>query len=151
MWAEVDGVRITKRITADAEQLISTYSIENVSGSSFSGTFASEASVMPLVLGRDVKEETVDITDTGFTISHTDAEVALVVETDRDAKITAESIDAAAATLEGLQSMHQGTAVTATWDLSLDAGETFAIELRWRPRPNESALTKTERGVSAGL
>ena len=57
----------------------------------------------------------------------------------------------AAATLEGLRWMTQGMAVTMTWDLNLDANETFTVETRWRLVVNDAALTKTERGVSAAL
>ena len=151
MWTERNGLRIEKLVTPDAEELLTTYSLTNVSGGPLEATFASEASVMPLVLGRDVDADTVEITDRGWTVGHPEAEVVLSVDIGTEARVSGEPIETASATLEGLQTMHQGTAITMEWDLDLDAGATFEVELRWRPTPNEAALTKSERGVSAGV
>ncbi|MEA2446923.1 MAG: 4-alpha-glucanotransferase, partial [Actinomycetota bacterium] len=151
LWTSVSGLRIEKKVSADADELIATYEITNVSGGRHEGTFATEASVMPLNLGREVKGVEVEATDSGWSVTQPEAEVLLEVDLGGPARIESESIETASASFEGLQKMSQGVAVTATWDLELDAGETFSVETRWRLIVNEAALTKTERGVAAAL
>ena len=151
MWLERDGLKIEKDLTPSSEELLTTYRITNVSSKKSAWIFASEASVMPLVLGRDVKEEVVETSETSWSVGHPEAEVTIAVDVSVPAKITFDPIDTASATLEGLQTMHQGTSVTMEWSLKLERDDVFELELRWRPVTNESALTKKERGVSAGV
>jgi hypothetical protein len=63
--------------------------------------------------------------------------------------VTHEALETGSATLEGLQTMHQGVAVRATWDIDLAEGETFTVELHLHALPNRDAATKEHRGVSA--
>lgn len=151
MWLERDGLKIEKDVTPTGEELLTTYRITNVSSKKSAWTFASEASVMPLVLGRDVEEDLVETSETSWTVGHPEAEVSIAVDVSVPAEISYESVDTASATLEGLQTMHQGTAVTMRWSLQLERDDVFEVELRWRPVTNDAALTKTERGVSAGV
>ena len=151
MWREHEGLRIEKRVSPDGEELLSTYAITNVSGTRYVGRFGSEASVMPLNLGREVTAITVESAPTGWRVEQDDAEVLLEVDVSLPTEVTSETIETASATLEGLQWMPQGMAVTMTWDLELDAGDTFTIETRWRLVINDATLTKTKRGVSADL
>jgi hypothetical protein len=106
---------------------------------------------MPLVLGRDVETDDVESTQTSWRVSHPEAEVELRVELSAPATITSEPLETASATLEGLQTMHQGTQVTMRWDVDLAAGDSTTFELRWRPEVNDGALTKKDRGVSSGV
>ncbi len=151
LWTAVDGMRIEKSVTVDGEELLTAYEITNNSGTPHDGTFAMEASVMPLDLGREVEDDEVEIHATGWAVRRSDAEVNLEVTSSIAGDVMSETIETAAATLEGMKAMKQGTAVTTTWPLQLDASETFAVELRWRPVVNEKALTKRERGVSADV
>jgi len=151
LWTSVDGLRIEKKVSADAEELVAAYEITNDSGSRYEGTFATEASVMPLNLGRELTEIKVEETGSGWRVTQDEAEVVLEVDLGVTARIEHEPIDTASTSLEGLKQMTQGVAVTALWDLALDAGETFSVETRWRLVANTAALTKMERGVSAAL
>ena len=151
MWAKARGLAIDKRATADAEELITTYTLTNVSGSPLKKSFGSRATVMPLVLGRDVETDEVETTETSWLVSHPEAEVGLRVELSVPAAITHTPLETASATLEGLQTMHQGTEITMEWGLELAANAQTSIELRWRPEINDHALTKKDRGVSAGV
>jgi hypothetical protein len=106
---------------------------------------------MPLVLGRDVKADEVEVTSSGWKVWHPEGEVGVEVDVSPAGEVMSEPIETASATLEGLETMHQGTAVTVAWPLDLERGESLDIELRWRTVVNEGTLTKTERGVSAGI
>ena len=150
MWIETHGLRIEKSAVGDADELITTYRLTRM-GDQVPQRFATEASVMPLVLGRNVEADEVEITERGWKVSHPEAEVGLEVDVSTPGNISSEPIETASATLEGLETMHQGTVVTVEWALDLDRGESFDVELRWRPVINESSLTKTERGVSSGV
>ncbi|HWL64343.1 MAG TPA: hypothetical protein VNP73_00060, partial [Actinomycetota bacterium] len=125
--------------------------ITNNTGTRYSGTFASEASVMPLNLGRETQEFSVEVAPSGWRVTQEEAEVSLEVEVDKEPSLTHEPIATASATLEGLKAMAQGVCVTMSWDLELDAGDTFLVETRWRLRVGDVALTKRSRGVSAAL
>ncbi|HET7482846.1 MAG TPA: alpha-amylase/4-alpha-glucanotransferase domain-containing protein, partial [Actinomycetota bacterium] len=151
MWVESGGLRIEKAAVADADELLTTYTLTNVSGTSLKATFGSRASVMPLVLGRDVGSDIVESTSTSWRVGHPEAEVGLAVEVSNPASIATEDLATASATLEGLQSMHQGTQVTMEWALDLEPGAEVSFELRWRPEINDAALAKKDRGVSAGV
>ncbi|MBW3594588.1 MAG: DUF1925 domain-containing protein [Actinobacteria bacterium] len=150
MWTTTNGLRIEKIALADADELITTYRLTRV-GDRAAKVFAMEASVMPLVLGRSVDADEVVITDRGWKVSHAEAEVGIEVDVSVPGNVKSQPIETASATLEGLETMHQGTAVTMEWPLELDRGESFDVELRWRPVVNDKALTKTERGVSSGV
>jgi hypothetical protein len=104
-----------------------------------------------LNLGRELDGIEVESTENAWRCVQPEAEVLLAVELGQPARIEHETVETASATLEGLTKMPQGVAVTASWDLSLDAGDTFNVETRWRLVVNEGALTKTERGVGAAL
>jgi len=110
-----------------------------------------ESSVMPLVLGRKVESDEIEVTDRGWKVSHPEAEVGIQVDVSVPGTVTSEAIETASATLEGLETMHQGTTVTVEWTLDLETNETLDVELRWRPIVEERALTKKERGVSSGV
>lgn len=150
MWTESHGLRIEKAAVADAEELITTYRITRL-GEDDPGRFASEASVMPLVLGRDVEDDDVEVLETGWRVTHAEGEVGVEVTVSPPGEVTHEPIETASATLEGLETMHQGTVVTVEWPLELERGESFDIELRWRTITNDRVLTKKERGVSSGV
>jgi alpha-amylase len=150
MWTESHGLRIEKTAVADAVELITTYRVTRVADES-PREFAIEASVMPLVLGRDVKADDVEFTKSGWRVTHAEAEVGIEADVSPPGEITSEPIETASATLEGLETMHQGTVVTVSWPLDLDREAALDIELRWRTVVNEKSLTKKERGVSAGV
>ena len=150
MWTEARGLRIEKSAVADGEELITTYRITRL-GDESPRRFETEASVMPLVLGRDVKADEAEITGGGWKVWHPEGEVGVEVDVSPAGEISYEPIETASATLEGLETMHQGTAVTVAWTLELERDESLDIELRWRTIVNEGTLTKTERGVSAGI
>lgn len=150
MWTESHGLRIEKGVVADAEELIATYRVTRT-GDENATRFATEASVMPLILGRDVDADEVEVTERGWKVSHPEAEVGIEVDVSAPGEVMVQPIETASATLEGLETMHQGTTVTVGWPLDLERDESFDVELRWRPVVNERALTKTERGVSSGV
>ena len=150
MWTESHGLGIEKTAVADAEELITTYRITRLADES-PARFATEASVMPLVLGREVKADDVEVFETGWRVTHPEGEVGVEVNVSPPGDVTHEPIETASATLEGLETMHQGTVVTVEWPLELDRGDSFDIELRWRTVVNDSVLTKKERGVSSGV
>ena len=151
MWLERDGLRIEKDVTPTGDELLTSYRITNVGSKKSSWTFASAASVMPLVLGREVEEDVVETTETSWSVGHPEAEVTIAVDVGTGATISSQTVETASATLEGLKTMHQGTEVTMEWPLELERDEVFEVELRWRLVTNDAALTKKERGVSAGV
>ena len=150
MWTESHGLRIEKNVVADSEELVTSYRITRI-GDEAARRFATEASVMPLVLGRDVDADEVEVTERGWKVSHPEGEVGIQVDVSVAGNVKSQPIETASATLEGLETMHQGTSVNVEWPLDLDRDESFDVELRWRPVVNEKALTKTERGVSSGV
>ncbi len=150
MWRDINGLRIEKSAVADADELVTTYRLTKLADDG-PRRFATEASVMPLVLGRDVDSDDVEVSERGWRVTHSEAEVGIEVDVSVPGNVKFEPIETASATLEGLETMHQGTVVTVDWPLDLDRDETFEVELRWRAVLNDAALTKTERGVSAGV
>ncbi|MGH2817142.1 MAG: alpha-amylase/4-alpha-glucanotransferase domain-containing protein [Actinomycetota bacterium] len=149
LWTATKGIKIAKQLTADAEELVATYTISNHSGRPFEGSFATETSVLPLNLGREVEEAEVESDHNSWRVSQAEAELGLEVGFSRPAEVTNETIVTASATLEGLKPMLQGVAVVARWSLDLPVDESFSVELRLRPWVNEKALTKANRGVSS--
>src|SRR5918999_1040614 len=148
LWTATQGIKVAKQLTADAEELVAAYTITNLSGRPFKGSFAIETSVLPLNLGRDVEEAHVESDDNSFRGSQPEAELGLEVGFNRPAEVAGENIVTASATLEGLRPLRQGVAVTTRWALDLPVNESFSVELRLRPTVNEMALTKVDRGVS---
>ena len=151
LWTTVEGLRIEKKVSADGDELLCVYEITNTSAARIEKSFGSEASVMPLNLGRELEDIELEETPNGWKVVQPEAEVGLEVGVSTPAEITSDKIETAAATLEGLRWMLQGLAVTMSWDLALDPGETFSVETRWKLLVNEAALTKTRRGVSAAI
>jgi len=150
MWTDVRGLRLEKAAVADADDLITTYTVTRT-GDENVRRFATEASVMPLVLGRSIDADEVEVTERGWRVSHPEAEVGIEVDMSHPGNVKSQPIETASATLEGLETMHQGTSVTVEWPLDLGRGDSFTVELRWRPVINDNALTKSERGVSSGV
>jgi hypothetical protein len=149
LWTATKGIKVTKKLTADAEELVATYTITNHSGRHFKGSFATETSVLPLNLGREVEDAQVESNHNSWRVSQAEAELGIEVSHSRPAEVTNETIVTASATLEGLKPMRQGVAVAARWSLDLPVNESFGVELRLRPLVNEKALTKANRGVSS--
>jgi Glycosyl hydrolase family 57/Domain of unknown function (DUF1925)/Domain of unknown function (DUF1926) len=149
LWTATKGIKVAKQLTADAEELVAAYTITNLSGRPFEGSFAIETSVLPLNLGREVEEADVESDHNSCRVSQPEAEVGLDMGFNRPAEVTWDTIVTASATLEGLRPLRQGVAVTTRWGLDLSANESFNLELRLRPSVNEKALTKAKRGVSS--
>jgi hypothetical protein len=149
LWSATQGIKVAKQLTADADDLVAAYTITNLSGRPFKGSFAIETSVLPLNLGREVEEAHVESDHNSFRVTQPEAEVGLEVGFNQPAEITAETIVTVSATLEGLKPLRQGVAVSTRWALDLPVNESFNLELRLRPSVNEKALTKVNRGVSS--
>ncbi|HWC14729.1 MAG TPA: alpha-amylase/4-alpha-glucanotransferase domain-containing protein [Actinomycetota bacterium] len=141
------GVRIEKTFTSTADGLDCAHRV--TASEAFHGTFAVETAALPLNLGRDTTKDEVTETTTGWKLAQPEAEVNLEVTVEPRGSLTAEPIETASTSLEGLQKMFQGTIVTMSWDLDLAAGETFEMRHVLTPRPEEANLSKKEPGVSA--
>lgn len=146
---DVGGITIEKQLGADADDLLVVLTLTNGSNKHWSGTYASETSIHLLNLGRKTEGEKLDDYPTGWRLYQDEAEISLEVDASQKTDISYEPIETGSATLEGLQKMRQGTAVTMTWRPSLDPGASFSVELRWRMLANPEAAAKKERGVSA--
>lgn len=142
--ASIDGLDIRKRLRATDKGLSCSYTL---SGSG-SHEFAVETSVLPLNLGRDTGTGDLTVTDSGWRVTESEAEVGLEIRATSGFEITEDLIETASATLEGLQTMPQGRTVGMTWTVDLDAADT-TIEIELRARPNPDAPNKKEPGVSA--
>jgi alpha-amylase len=151
MTTAAEGIRIDKTITPSGDELIAAYRLTNVSGRPFRGPFAIESSVMPLNLGRDVTDDTVDAGPDGWRVLQPEGEVHIEAVISLEGKTTYETIETASATLEGLKPMKQGTEIRTEWALDLEHGDAFDLEIRLRPVVNQKALTKKERGVSSSI
>lgn len=147
MSTEVDGVTIEKTLRPDDAGLEARYVLAASGG--HVGSFAVESSVFPLNLGREVVPEKVEMRPHGWIVTQPEGEVGMEASFDPAAEVSHEPLDTGSATLEGLQTMHQGTTVRATWALRLRPGETFEVRLHLRPVVNHEARSKPERGVSA--
>jgi hypothetical protein len=147
LHTEVDGLTISKTLRPDDDGLAVRYVVTAPGG--HDGSFAVESSVLPLNLGREVEPEKVETRRDGWIVSQPEGEVGLEASFAPPAEVTHEPLETGSATLEGLQAMHQGSSVRATWELRLRPGETFEVALHLRPVVNRSALSKTSRGVSA--
>lgn len=148
MTASAGGLALEKRIELTAEGLTCRQRITNTTERSFNGTFGSESFVLPLSLGREVEADKVDVEASRWLVAQPEGEVAVEVLLSRPALITARAIETASATLEGLQTMRQGTQVTAEWTLDLAPGQSFEIDQTWRLRA-AAVEGKKDLGVSA--
>ncbi|MQA99943.1 MAG: DUF1925 domain-containing protein [Actinobacteria bacterium] len=146
MSTQLDGTTIEKTLRPDDEGLKVNYQLTAAGG--HEGSFTMESSVLPLNLGREVEPAKVETRSDGWIVSQSEGEVGLAASFDRPAEVTHEPLETGSATLEGLQTMHQGTSVRTTWELRLRPGERFEVGLHLRPVANPDA-SKTERGVSA--
>jgi hypothetical protein len=147
LYTEVDGITISKTLRPDDDGLKVHYALTAAAG--HEGSFTVESSVLPLNLGREVEPEKVEARSDGWIVSQPEGEVGLEASFDRPAEVTHEPLETGSATLEGLQTMHQGTCVRAKWQLRLRPGETFELGLYLRPVANPDAPSKHDRGVSA--
>ncbi|HEX2239535.1 MAG TPA: alpha-amylase/4-alpha-glucanotransferase domain-containing protein [Actinomycetota bacterium] len=146
---EEDPVRIVKQLSADADELISLHIVTNTSAERYAGSYGVEISVLPLNLGREAAEDTVESDDYGWTIYQPEGEVGLSLTSSLPMKLETEAIATIAATLEGLKPMRQGTTLRMKWPLDLAPEEAFRVELRWRPQVRAQAEDKLNPGVSA--
>lgn len=147
--ADIDGLLICKTFEAETEGLLCTIAITNQTDARFSGSYSSETAALPLNLGRVTAKDSFEPGDSGWSLSQPEGEVALEVTVEPVAAHSAEPIETASTSLEGLQTMFQGTIVTTTWPLHLAAGEAFEIRQVLKPRPRPENLGKKEPGVSA--
>ncbi len=141
------GLDIEKTFTAIDEGLECAHRIAAPRG--FTGTFSVETAALPLNLGRDTAKDEGIETESGWSLGQPEAEVTLEARSEPRAQVSAEPIETASTSLEGLQKMFQGTVVTSSWQLDLGPRETFQIRHVLVPRPQEANLSKKERGVSA--
>ena len=147
--ATVDGLEITKTITTGTAGIECTQRFTNTTHSRITRSFGSETATIPLNLGRDTARDELVETGTGWTLMQPEAEVGLSVSIEPVGRITSEPIETASTSLEGLQTMFQGTIVTTTWELDLAPGESFEIRQSIAPLVQEANLGKKEPGVSA--
>lgn len=143
------GLGMVKRLQTTERGLECIHRITNQRRSRVQVTFASETAAVPLNLGRDTSRDEVTESGTGWTLSQPEAEVILDVSVEPVGTITSEPIETASASLEGLQTMFQGTIVTTTWELDLAPGETIAITQVLTPRIQDQNIGKKEPGLSA--
>ena len=149
LTASVAGLDITKTLSAGAAGIECAQRLTNTSGGRLQRTFASETAAIPLNLGRDTTRDDLIEGSGGWTLTQPEAEVGLTVEVEPIGKITSEPIETASTSLEGLQTMFQGTIVTTTWELDLAPGESFELHQTLTPAIQEANLGKKEPGVSA--
>jgi hypothetical protein len=142
-------LELHKTFDADDVGLACSMRITNRGDKSFHGTYASETAALPLNLGRDTTKDSFETIDGGWRLFQPEGEVDLEVITDEPTTLTAEPIETASTSLEGLQTMFQGTIVTSSWDLDLAANETFEVRQVLVPRPRPENRHKKEPGVSA--
>ena len=147
--AEHRDLEIEKRFEATDRGLACHVRVTNTGIAPFLGKYGSETAALPLNLGRDTERDHLELTDSGWRLEQTEGEVALAVTVDPAGKVTAEPIETASTSLEGLQSMFQGTIVTVTWPLELEPGDALDIDLVLTPEPRLQNVGKKEPGVSA--
>ena len=146
---ESRDLRITKTFEARTDGLACTIRVMNTGPSTFLGSYGSETSALPLNLGRDTTKDLFEHDNDGWSLTQPEGEVGLRVLVEPACALTAEPIETASASLEGLQTMFQGTIVTATWGLELSPRATFEVRQVLVPRPQPENLNKKEPGVSA--
>ena len=143
------GLGIEKTFTAEPVGLTCEIRVTNDSAARFTGSYASETAALPLNLGRDTEEDRLSATPAGWNLSQPEGEVGLEVRNQPAGETKAEPIQTASTSLEGLQTMFQGTIVTTTWDLDLGPGETFEVRQSLAPVSQTGTTDKKELGVSA--
>ena len=141
------GLTITKTFTTTSEGLECSILLAPTGTGGFTGVYATETAALPLNLGRDTSADAFEVSPTGWTLGQPEGEVALEVTVDPPGETAAAPIETASTSLEGLQTMFQGTVVTTTWDLELADGELLSVRQLLAPRPEHN--DKKERGVSA--
>ena len=147
--AEDDGLRIDKTFTATDRGLSCGVRVTNTGPESFHGTFGSETAALPLNLGRNTERDHLERTGSGWRLAQPEGEVALVVTVDPAGTVSSEAIETASTSLEGLQSMFQGTIVTVSWPLELAPRTSLEVHLTLAPEPHPENFGKKEPGVSA--
>ena len=142
------GLTIFKRFDVGSDGLLCSILLAPRGTGGFKGKYALETSAIPLNLGRDTSADTFEVTPEGWILSQPEGEVGLEVRMEPPGVTTAEPIETASTSLEGLQTMFQGTIVTTEWELDLADGVMFQIDLVMSPLPRSDAK-KHEPGVSA--
>ena len=142
------GLSIFKKFTAGVGGLECSILLAPTGTGGFRGTYANETAAIPLNLGRDTSVDAFRPSSEGWSLTQPEGEVGLEVTTRPPGQTTAEPIETASTSLEGLQTMFQGTVVTTVWDLDLSDGEMFEITHLLAPRLRP-ARDKTEPGVCA--
>jgi hypothetical protein len=143
----VKGLEVTKTFEATDVGLDCRVSLR--AGEPFTGTYSSETATLPLNLGRDTAKDVVEKTARGWSVSQPEGEVGLQVTVSLPGHTSSEPIETASTSLEGLQTMYQGTIVTTTWELNLAAGDVFEIDQVLEPVQQPENRHKKEPGVSA--
>lgn len=146
---ETETLRIVKRFTAMSPGLVCQRMIQNRSAATVRLRFGSETSVLPLNLGRGTPETEIVATDDGWHAFQPEAEVTLELKQHPRSGVEATAIETAAATLEGLQTMLQGSIVRSTWDLEIPPDGIADVSEALIPVVTPEGRTKKERGVSA--
>ncbi|MEA2453671.1 MAG: 4-alpha-glucanotransferase [Actinomycetota bacterium] len=142
-------LELIKTFNTDDVGLACSMQITNHSDKTFHGTYASETAALPLNLGRDTTKDSFETIGSGWRLFQPEGEVDLEVTTDEPTTLASEPIETASTSLEGLQTMFQGTIVTSSWDLDLAAGEVFEVHQVLVPRPRPENQHKKEPGLSA--
>ena len=147
--ASLGILKIEKTFAAGTEGLDSMILITNTGADAFDGGYGSETAALPLNLGRDTARDIFETTSAGWSLTQPEGEVGLEVTVEPVGDVTTEPIETSSTSLEGLQTMFQGTIVTTTWALRLAAGDTHEICQVLAPRLQPDNLEKPARGVSA--
>ena len=143
------GLTIFKKFEASSDGLKCSVLLAPTGTAGFKGTYSLESAAIPLNLGRDTAMDTFEVSSRGWTLAQLEGEVGLEVEIDPPGETKAEPIATASTSLEGLQTMFQGTIVTTEWQLDLADGHLFQINVHMRPRPRVIGGNKPSPGVSA--
>ena len=143
------GLTIHKEFRADSVGLSCRVKVTNAGDERFSGRYGLETAALPLNLGRDTERDHLETTEAGWELGQPEGEVALVVTSEPPGEVTSEPIETASTSLEGLQSMFQGTIVTSTWAIELEPQASFEVRQTLAPKPRYENAGKKERGVSA--
>lgn len=142
------GLAITKTFSVTSEGL-GCRIVLSPGTAGFKGAYATETAALPLNLGRDTAEDDLETSHSGWCLTQPEAEVGLAVTIQPPGNTTGEPIQTASTSLEGLQTMFQGTIVTTSWELDLAPGERFEVEQSIAPRHGSATIDKKEPGVSA--
>jgi hypothetical protein len=146
--ATVGELELTKTFDPNAEGLECRVRLRNAGTATFRGTYSSETAALPLNLGRDTGQDLFEPNEQGWVLSQPEGEVGLAVALSPVGELTAEPIETASTSLEGLQTMFQGTIVTASWPVELGPGETFEVRQTLKPSVQGANSGKKAPGVS---